>query len=288
MFEFSILAAFAAVVCWGFGDYFIQQTVRKIGSVQSLFFIGIIGSVLLLPLVWSEIPALLQSEHSLLLVWLGTLTFVVAIILFESLKEGKLSVIDVVFEIELPITIVLALVFFGEQLTLAQTLLIGMIFIGIILIALEHFRFGHMFSTLEKGVLIALIGSIGMGFVNFHTAQAARDITPLLAVFGPWVVFTILSFAVICLRKETHTLWSNFRAHTGIILGQSVLDTTAWILFAAALSQHNAAVITAITESYPALAVFLGVYLNREKIQQHQFAGAILALSGSILLGVLI
>ncbi len=35
--ELSILFAFCAMICWGFGDFLIQRTVRKIGDVEALF-----------------------------------------------------------------------------------------------------------------------------------------------------------------------------------------------------------------------------------------------------------
>jgi len=282
--ETASLIALAAVICWGFGDYFIQQTVRKIGSVQSLFFIGLIGSILMLPLVWTELPLAFQPENALFLIGIGVLTFIVALILFESLKEGKLSVVDVIFEFELPITVLLALFFFGEQLTLIQGFLIGLIFVGILLIALEHLHIKKIVHSLEKGVLLALIGSVGMGFLNFYTASASRTITPGLAIFVPWVIYGTLSLAVIMMRKETHSLWSNFRKYPHIILGQSILDSLAWMFFAVALSQHSAAIVTAITESYPALALFLGVWFNKEKIASHQMIGAAVALGACVIL----
>jgi len=48
-FETSILFAFAAMLSWGIGDFLIQRTVRKIGDLQTLTWIGIIGSIFLIP-----------------------------------------------------------------------------------------------------------------------------------------------------------------------------------------------------------------------------------------------
>ncbi len=54
-FELAVLFAFGAMLCWGIGDFLIQRTVRKIGDVETLAFIGLIGSIVLLPFVLPQI-----------------------------------------------------------------------------------------------------------------------------------------------------------------------------------------------------------------------------------------
>ena len=44
--EAGILAAFLAFLAWGFGDFAIQRSVRRVGAVPALFFIGIFGLVI--------------------------------------------------------------------------------------------------------------------------------------------------------------------------------------------------------------------------------------------------
>ncbi len=49
--EYSIILAFVAMLFGGVGDFFIQRNVRKIGNLESLAYIGIIGALGLLPFV---------------------------------------------------------------------------------------------------------------------------------------------------------------------------------------------------------------------------------------------
>jgi len=63
-------------------------------------------------------------------------------------------------------------------------------------------------------------------------------------------------------------------------------DTAAWFFYAIALSSYSIGIITAITESYPVIALVLAVLINKEKITPHQYAGAILAILASILLAM--
>ena len=48
--------AFVAMLCWGFGDFLIQRSTRKVGDWGTFFVICAFGSVILLPFVWGDIP----------------------------------------------------------------------------------------------------------------------------------------------------------------------------------------------------------------------------------------
>ena len=235
--EVSLIFAFLAMICWGFGDFLIQRSSRKIGNVESLLFIGIIGLIGLFPLVIKDIPALFQWQNLLLIGFLGILTFVAGLLDFEALKEGKLSVIEVVLEIELPTTILLGLIFFGEKLTAAQWLTISLIFVGILMMAFKKANFKSMRAFLEKGVLIAFIGSLGMGGINFLTAASSRQISPIMAIWGPALVFSIFCLLVIWKREGFSRSFVNLKKFKWLVLGMGIFDTAAWTTYAFATNQ---------------------------------------------------
>jgi drug/metabolite transporter (DMT)-like permease len=284
MFEASIVFAFLAMISWGFGDFFIQRTTRKVGDLEALAFIGIIGSLGLLPFVLNDIALLFYTSNILLLLFLGFTTFVIGVVDFEALKKGKLCVIDMILEIELPVTIVFSFLFFKETLSLFQTIVISLIFIGIVLIATKCLNRKHF--RLEKGVLIALMAAIGMGLINFLTAASSKTISPIMAVWFPWVIFTILSLAIIAKRERMPKLISNFKKFKTLVLAMGIFDTLAWLFYALAVFKNEVSITTAITEAYPAIAILLGAIENREKINWHQYLGAALAIIASFALAM--
>lgn len=127
----SVLFAFAAMLGWGIGDFLIQRSTRKIGNIESLAIVGAFGSIALLPFALQELS--LVFSGILILFILGFVNFFVSVLNFEALKQGKLSVIDTVLEIELPLTVFLGIVFFAETLSPAQFFLVFIIFFGILL-----------------------------------------------------------------------------------------------------------------------------------------------------------
>ena len=282
--EYSILLAFIAMLCWGLGDFFIQRNVRRIGNLESLFFLCLIGAVGMLPWVASEYALLLSPENLFFLGLLGLLTFGVAWLNFEALKQGKLSVIDVLLELELPVVIVLGFFFFRESLSFWQGVVIGILFIGIILVALEKFSLKHLFKRLEKGALIAVAAALGLGLLDFFTAASSRSINPLLAIWFPYVIVAGVSAFFVFRKQRISKMLRMSRPYSWWILGMAVFDTLAWLAYAYAMKLENIAVITAITEAYPAVALFLGIWLNKERIQKHQYAGAGIALGASFAL----
>ena len=150
--------------------------------------------------------------------------------------------------------------------------------------ALERFSLKHLFKSLEKGAFIAVAPALGLGLLDFFTAASSRSIHPLLAIWFPYVVVAVMCAFFVFRKQRISKLLRVSRPYSLWIFGMAVFDTLAWLAYAHAMSVDNIAVITAITESYPAVALFLGVWVNRERIQKHQYAGAFIALGGNIAL----
>lgn len=284
--ETSILAAFGAMLFWGIGDFLIQRSVRKIGDLEALAYIGIIGSIVLLPFVWKEFHLIFVGSNLALVIVLGVLTFIVGLLNFEALKRGKLSVVDVILELELPVTAVLGFIMFNETPSLIQLIMMSLIFIGIVLIALKKKTLTNPIKKLEKGVFIAALAAVGMGLVNFLTGASAKQISPLLAIWVPWVIFSILCLIVIVEREGMSKFVKNGIRFKKLVFAMALFDTLAWLFYAFAVHKQELSITTAITESYVAIALFLGFWLNKEKIHFHQFLGALLAIISSIILAI--
>lgn len=280
----SVLAAFLAMLCWGVGDFLIQRSTRRIGVSETLFIIGFIGSIVLLPFVWSDFRFIGSFEIILFLLFFGIFTYFVSMINLEALRVGKLFVVEVLLEIELPITIVLAVLLLKESLSLPLIGLFVLVFIGLILVALPKLHLVKHF-VFEHGAGLAVLAAIGMGIINFLTGYIAINISPLMSVWFAWFVFTIITFGY--LVKKKRFVWKKYfiKKIDLATLVMCLLDTAAWVFFAFAIVGSGLAIAIGITESYPAIALFLGVLVNKEKISRHQFFGALLVIVVSFCIG---
>ena len=286
MIEFVLLVTFGSILLWGFGDFLIQRSVRKVGDVETLAFIGLIASVMLFPFVVNDLPQLFLPENFFVLLLIGLITFVVGLLSFEAFKKGKLSVVEVILEFELPVTIIVCFFLMAESPSLIQYLLIVPVFIGIILVAFKPYEKFHHLHFFEKGALIAVVAALLLGLTNSFTAFSSRSISPILVVWFARVVIFVVALAYILAKKKSHKSLLDGRKFWLVLILAGVIDTVAWVCYAFAMRGANAGVITAITEIYPVIGLVLGIYVNKEKISRHQILGGIIAVCACVLLGI--
>jgi drug/metabolite transporter (DMT)-like permease len=287
----GIFFALLAMVAWAFDDFFIGRSSKKLGSVQALFFLAWFGTLVLLPFSWSGLSTALSLWYwgSPILVLCAILIVVILIASladFEALRQGKLSAIDPLYAFEVPLTITLAYLIIGETLSLTNWILIACMMLGMILISIKSFT--HLKSIrLEKGLVFALVSILFMGVVNFLTGYGARLISPLLI---NWI-----SYAGLASCTSLYLLWEeklgntlrDIMQHRALLLGLGVADVIAWMSFAKSATLIPIGLTTAISESYIALAVLLGLYFNKEKLRYHQFIGIGIIIAGVIALSYL-
>ncbi len=279
----GIIFAFTAFIAWGFGDFFAQKSIRRVGSWKSLFFDCCFGVFGLLIFVLKDIFLLSIGDMILL-----SLTSVVAISAslfdFEALKQGKISIIEPIIGLEIPLTVALSFILVHESMNIAQVIIIFFVFIGVILAITEHHTELNNKTVFEKGVILALVGAICMALSNTLVGVSSREISPLMTIW-----FTDFFIAIICMiyfiiTKEYKDIFSKLKSNAKIIIGHGVFDTSGYVAFAFSTLYIPIAITTTISEGYVALAAFLGLAISHEKIKKHQFIGVALAIMGVIAL----
>jgi drug/metabolite transporter (DMT)-like permease len=279
--------AFVAMLCWGFGDFLIQRSTRKIGNWETLFAITAFGSVVLFPFVYKDIPTLFTPPYSGLgvLVVSSIVLFGAALLDFEALRIGKLAVVEPIWSFEIPAAALFAFFILGERLSWIQIILATSLIGGLILVSLRSRITARM--LFEKGVFISFVAAISMGAASFFMGWGARETDPLMANF-----FTALFIAVGCLiyfirkGKFRHVL-RDINAHKALLLPMSIADNTAWVAFATAMVFAPIGIAVALSESYIIFAVILGLAVNKEKLKRHQFVGLVIALISAIILAAI-
>lgn len=283
----GILFAFGALISWGLGDFFIQKSTRSVGVWKALFFIGISGIIVLFPFIINELPDLFSSPRHLgILSLAGVVVLFTALFEFESLRRGKLAIVEPILGLELPITIGLSTLIWGENLSLTQLILSLTTFIGIILVITQHHSHLHYHRRIkiEKGVILAGIGAIGMGLFNFLVGVGSQETSPLLTIWFTNFLFTLVCFIYLWKEGEIHKLLHDIRKHPIPILGVCFFDNVAWVAFAFATTLIPIAVATTISESYIVLTVLLGIFVNKEKLKWYQYFGIVSVIISILLL----
>ena len=289
----GLVAAFVAFLAWGFGDFAIQKSVRAVGPVQALFFIGLFAFVGLMPFVWKDIPLFFTKQNiSTLLFFAGVVTFIYAVFFFESLNRGKISVVEPVMSFELPVTIAIGIFIINEKISSLQLVLIVCVFVGLLFTVIRReprhwWQFFHKRTLIERGVILAAIATILSGTANVLTGVLSQQSKPLLAIWGISSFFGLISLIWMLIQHDVKTSFNHAKKHWKPIVIQGVLDNLAWIAFASAVIVLPISITIAITESYIALAAILGIVINKEKLQKHQYIGIGITIFSAIMLAVL-
>ena len=280
---FGILLALIAMIGWGFGDFLIQRSTRKFGNWETLFIITFSGAIVLLPFVFSQLITLAETRTFCILLGASVVILFGALYEFEGFRQGKLSVIEPLLSLEVPVSIVLALFVLGEVLTGMQYGLIALLLLGLVLVSLEKAHVSRK-AWLEKGVIIAAAGALLMGVANFGVGFAARESSPLMINWFMSVFLAVVSYTKLRVHGKHRALWQNCWRYRTFLAKMCILDNAAWIAFAYAMVLAPIGIAVALSESYIIIGVILGVYINKDKLKAHQKVGLLLGLASAIVL----
>ncbi len=280
----GILFAFIALICWGVGDFLIQKSSREFGKWIALFFITFIASVVLFPLIYKDLAGLIINFPALFILFLASITILVAALLnFQALKDGKISVVEPIMAFEVAVTAILSFVIIGERLSWLQLVFIVLLIIGIFLVSVKSFS--HLKNIkAEKGVWLAFFGTLCMGATNFLFGVGSRETNPLLINWFTSLFLALISFIYLASQSKIKEIFRDWHRDKSLIIGVGLLDNAAWISYSYSTLYIPITIAISISESYIALAALLGLVFNKEKLKKHQYAGLILAVVCAVVL----
>lgn len=271
MYSYGIIFAIIAMICWAFGDFFIQKTSRQYGVWTSLFSIVFLGAVALFPFAIKDIPVIMNSVHLPILVIFSLATCVVALVGFKAFQVGKMVVVEPIMSFELPLTVMLGVVILKESLTPFQIVLIAVAFLGVLLTSSKN-----IFRTkisLEQGVFWAMGATLLMAFVNFTTGLASQRVGAIGAIWFMNVLLTIICVVYFSVTRSWVRVIGNIKRHPKESLLVSVFDNGAWLAYSASVIIIPISLAITISEGYIALAMILGVLINKERLSRLQWIG---------------
>jgi drug/metabolite transporter (DMT)-like permease len=280
----GLLYAFVAILGWGLGDFLIQRSARKLGDWEALFFVVLVASIILLPFTYLSLSALTTYDW-LVLTLTSVMILVASLLDFEALRVGKISIVEPIFAMEVPVTVALATFVVGEHLSTYQLTYIGLLLLGIVLVSNRYLGRMHL-RAIEKGVWVAVLTTIGMGTANFLYGFGSRATDPLVITWFTSIFMTVATFVYLVRSKQVWKLGANWRHNKWLILAVGMADTAAWVGYSASSLYIPIGLVTGLTESYIALAAILGLVFNRERIVAHQKLGLVLTVCAAIALAL--
>jgi uncharacterized membrane protein len=299
----AILGGLGAAALWATANLSSSRSSRMIGASSTVAWMMVVGLLVTTPfaLVSGPLPEITPT----LALWLLASGFggvVGLMFLYRGLRIGKIGVVLALASTEGAIAAVLSVVA-GERLTLASALVLGVIAIGVAIVALASGDTAEpdavvpgagtgttagsaaapagpraagpstVASLERRAALFGAAAAIAFGFAVYGTAMAGKSLPLVLAVMPPRVVGVAFVFVPMAFAGRLRVT----RRAAPLVLGNA-----SYVLGA----RESIAVASVLASQFAALAAVAAYFLFRERLTSPQRSGFVAIAVGVAILTV--
>lgn len=217
----AVLAGLGGMLGWGFSEFATKKSVDKIGTIPSLVWAHVFGTIALVVLLLARwvISTTPVSLHFTLAEWggfvfFGTLQTIVYYFAYKAFEKGKVSVLSPIFASFAGFVALFSILLFGEVVPGALGIALVIIFGGVILINLdvESLKLSKIRLTGVQGLREILIATVlatiwTLGWDKFSTDKDWMVYTTLLFIFMTISAFAIAYFTKTKLLEAKPGVW---------------------------------------------------------------------------------
>ncbi len=276
----------STAVGYGTSDFVARQATQRIGHVQVLFYMELVGFAILAPLAllleggrWS------WSGAWLLLLLLGILNTFSTLFLYRAFEYGVLSVVSPIASSYPAATAALAVLFLNQFPGVPPAVGIVFAIAGILLLS----RGGiHPSNAPPKdarvGVASAFAAFAGYGVFYFALKYVVADVGPVtvatvVRLVGVLLLLVLHAAGTLQVRGLPRPLWPSLA-----VMG--VLDSLAFIAFNLGIIAGNVAIVGTLSGLFSAVTVGLAVAVLHERLTRPQLVGVIAIFVGVVLIAL--
>ena len=290
----AILAGFGGMIGWGFADFFAKKTVDQIGSVASLVWAHIFGSLILIGAVIFKtliiretliLPVDLSSWGFLL--FFGILQAVVYLLVYEGFSKGKLAVLNPVFASYSGIAAIFSIVAFGEALSGSLLLALGFVFGGILLLNIDPHASGYKKLNLLRtpGLKEMLLASFLAAFWTITWSKFVEGKDWLSFALFMYLFMTATAIFIAKIQKINLNVGSFGLWKFLILIG--LCEVAAYLSISLGFSRTGfISIIALLSGSFSLPTLLLSHFFLKEEITQIQGVRGIVIITRIIILSI--
>jgi len=277
----SIACGLFSAGTFGTADFIAKLSTNKIGFLRTALFMQIIGSFFVLPFAIMDSGRLLTYPSiAVAAALLGGINALATLCLYKSFEIGRLSIVSPVASTAPCISILLAVTFLGEILTLPILVGVGSVMVGIVLVTAQKGESGPKIQV-AKGTVYAVGFMLLGGLLLFA-------IKPVSSVLGPFLSVLILRWGSVpvlmvpYLRRRSSDRRSSALK---LISGVAFFDTVANLAYIFGLNFGTVTIVAPLAGLASSVTVLLAWAILKEKLSRHNLAGLIAIAFGVGMLG---
>lgn len=287
----SILAAtlgLVAAIGWGVSGFFDAKASRAVHPIVASLAVNglltVIYSVCYILFLHQDVTY--DIVGILYAVAGGAIIAVGALAYFTALSIGPISLASPMSSAYPLVTTLLAVVVFGNTLSIEQGMAIGLIIVGIFLVT-EFLQVVMRRKTMSKGPLLALVTAVCWGIGYAFVAQAVQisgwqqatfiELIAMMLAFGVSITFlkNKKEVSVVSVRQA-------FRNKNIVIASLAALVAALSFNIGFTYDTTGGAIVVALSAFYPVLTVLLALRHFDEHVRKIQLIGASASIIGVV------
>ena len=276
--------AISSMLGFGLADFMAKAVLNKASTFRTVLISQTIGSILYVGLMVFYDLALPDASLFLMTLVSGSLSAVVLFAFYKALSLGKASLVSPVSSCLIVVAVVLSLLILGETLTGLQTIVIALVFLGMLLAAFEKSATKSSSSNMSMLFTLAVV-FLGGANTIIQKWIAASGHYLLGFSLARLVAVGLLFCLTPLLGKEASTPRVARMYVTMGLLG--VLDVTAFFAWFLGLRQGSVSIVTPIATSSAPVTIILAHVFLRERVLLHQKIGIVIIILGVALLSAI-
>ena len=292
-----ILFAIITFICWGCADLFYKKGNTSNSNYDHIKTGIMVGAVMGIHAIIYMIINHLNLNFIDMLKYLPvSLLYISSMVIgYRGLKYLEVSISSPIQNTSGVITSILLIIFFKEKLPVFAYLAFLFIFIGILILSLVEYKNNNekpkkklnkkklVFLTILFPLFYCLLEGLGtfIDGIYLDELELISEDSALLCYEFTFFIYGIISYIYLKVKKEKITIT---KEKDKIIA--AVLETAGQFFYVFAMAE-NSVISASIVGSYCVLAFLLGRFILKEKLNKKQYAGALIAILGIIILAVL-
>jgi len=293
----GLLYGLGAAFAWGLTDIAAALSGRRLGSLRTLAGAQLVALAVLLALVVVRgvQPLAIPVTTLVTCVSLGILSMAAYLAFFIALRIGPIAVVSPVVAAFGGFTVVLAVIFRGESLTIPQAIGAAVATVGIVLTGVVLDSGWRGVRLRGAGVAFGLIAMALFAILTVATAGPIREVgwLPVMVVsrasntLASWAILAIALAArpgVVDPAVGAEPPVGRRGSGLAVVAAAGLLDVLGLISFAIGLEVAETWLVGLSSSFGPVVAVLLAVVFMSERLRPIQWVG--LALLGAGLLAI--
>lgn len=291
----AILAGLGGMLGWGFADFFAKKTIDKIGSIASLVWAHLFGT-LAFSLVALYQSVVIGKQLSIptdlvgwgLLIFFGVLQAFIYLLVYIGFSKGQLAVLNPVFASYSGLVALLSIAVFGEMVSAPSLLALAVIFGGILLLNIDpqglrskRLNLAHTPGLKEVGLAALLAAFWTVSWDQFVGGKDWMTYALFMYIFMTLAAVIISKLQRVNLGVVKPSLWKFL-----ILIGLG--EVIAYLAISLGFSATSfTSIVALLSGAFSLPTIILAHVFLKERITTIQRVGTFSIIAGIILVAIL-